>query len=180
MPRNPIPVEERALQRRFSDPEVIEYLDGLTAEGVCGALNDDPLSRVMFAEGQGYWRQGADRPSLADEDPAVQQAIGRCAASRARHALPHTLPLTEQAHPRPCEWCDYPLEHLLAACDWAVWASRYVTGEVLTWTNDVGLSYHRSGPTGYFENPVHRTFWALPPSVREDRIRAAMYGTVAA
>lgn len=180
MPRSTsLPVEERAVSRRFTDAEVVAYLDALTLEAVCGLIGE-PGVRTAYADGCGYWRPGDGRPALADDDPAVMQAIGRCAAHRARASLPTRLPALLAAHPRPCEWCEYPAEELLRACDWASWQSRYAVSEILEWANQDGVVYTRSGPTGWYGNPAHRRFWDLPASRREQLVRAAQYPTEAA
>lgn len=186
------PIEERILRRDFGDREVIEALDSMNLDAVCRALSspsDDgwPVVRRTFARGQGGWVEGDGRPALADDDPAVMQAIGRCAAWRLRAKLPGPLLLDSAAHPRPCGWCEYPVAELLRACDWATITSRYVVAEFLQWWQyphaDIGkkgLAYHRQGTDGVYLNERWAAFWALPTDERTRRIAAAQYPTEAA
>lgn len=170
MPSHDEPVESRIFRRRFRDREVVEALDGMDLESVLDALGD-PVIREWYAEPKGHWRQGDGRPALADDDPAVMQAVGRCAASRIRGDV--TIP--PSVHPRPCAWCDYPVPELLRACDWATWHSRYLLSESLTWKNDMGQTYVRSGRSSVYLNPTWAAFWARPVEARRALIAAAQY-----
>lgn len=183
------PLPDRIFRRDFRDREVVAALDSMTVKEVVRALSsttDDgqPAVRRTFSEGQGYWTPGQGRPALASDDPAVMQAVGRCAAYQARLKFGTTVPLVLKAHPRPCAWCDYPLAELLKACDWATVASRYVLAERLVWRQypnaeaprDRGLFYERAGAAaGTHLNEAWATFWAMEPADREARIAAAMY-----
>lgn len=185
------PLPERIFRRDFRDREVIAALDSMTVKEVCRSLsgpNDDgqPAVRRSFHEGQGYWKPGQGRPALASDDPAVMQAVGRCAAYQARLKFGTHVPLVLKAHPRECAWCDYPLAELLKACDWATVTSRFVVAERLMWRQfpgqpdpkERGLFYERPGPdAGSYLNDTWAAFWAMDPADREARIAAAMYPT---
>lgn len=180
---------ERIHRRDFRDREVVAALDSMTVEEVQRSLyspKDDgtPAVRRTFSEGQGYWKPGQGRPALASDDPAVMQAVGRCAAYQARLKFGTHVPMVLKAHPRTCAWCDYPLAELLKACDWATVSSRYVLAERLVWRQypeaaeprDRGLFYERPGKhAGTYLNEAWSAFWAMEPADRETRIAAAMY-----
>ena len=183
------PLPERIFRRDFRDREVIAALDSMTVREVIRALaspTDDgqPAVRRTFHEGQGYWRPGQGRPALASDDPAVMQAVGRCAAYQARLKFGTIVPLVLKAHPRTCAWCDYPLAELLKACDWATVTSRSVQSERLVWRQypdaerpaDRGQFYERAGDeAGTYLNEAWAALWAMDPADRETRIAAAMY-----
>jgi len=159
--------------------------------GVRQLLDQAPMDRIVEWFGQPvvhttyqqpigrHWAQGDGRPALADEDPAVMQAIGRCAASRVRSPVPSLSP--GRIHPAPCGWCGYPLDALLAACDWATWRSLCIVAETLTWYEDpskrsgAGGEYHREGRPGGYTAPAWVDLWALPRDERAARVAAAMY-----
>jgi hypothetical protein len=132
------------------------------------------LVRVTrYAEPLGHWRLGQPRPALADNDPAVMQAIGRCAAARIRD--PRLVRVAGSIHREPCGWCGFPLRELLAACDWATTRSRYVVVDLLVWRGEDGSIYlrdtHRSG---IYEGPAWSAFWVLPTSERSRRVQGAV------
>jgi hypothetical protein len=129
-----------------------------------------PDEHVQYASVPG-WKVGDGRPDLASDDPAVMQAMGRCAASRVRHKLPAMA--LERVHLSACGWCEYPLEEVLKACAWATMASRFVTADVLEWTNTEGRKYARPGTLTGYQNNRWATFWALPIEERERQIKAA-------
>lgn len=182
---------DRIFRRDFRDREVVAALDSMTVKEVCRSLagpHDDgnPAVRRTFSEGQGYWSPGQGGPALASDDPAVMQAVGRCAAYQARLKFGTSVPILLKAHPRECAWCDYPLAELLKACDWATVASRYVLAERLVWRqypdaespHERGAFYERSGDTaGTYLNEAWAAFWAMDPVDREARIAAAMHPT---
>lgn len=190
MPETPS-LDTRIIQRWFDDREVRAALDGLTVEQVTHLLSGNdhdhgqPFRYRTFAEGQGYWKPGQGRPALASDDPAVMQAVGRCAAYQARLKFGTHVPLVLKAHPRECAWCDYPLAELLKACDWATVASRFLITERLTWFQrpsaekpaERGPAYHRPGKGAEYLNDTWAAFWAMEPADREARIAAAMYPT---
>lgn len=92
---------------------------------------------------------------MAIFEPEAGIAAGRCLAARVRAASrPHALPITTQ-HPRPCAWCDWPLEALDAEVsgfnEWAGYSARSNT----------------------FAHHELRVWSELPHSVQEERITAA-------
>lgn len=171
------PVGERVEAREFDDPKVRAYLDTLDLDALRWKLGE-PRVVTIHAEGQGYWHVGDGRPMLADEDPAVMQAIGRCALSRVRSTLPGPESLAHDAvHPARCGWCEYPPELLLGALDWAVWHSRYIVTELLVWSHSSDerwVTYERGARSGEYENPAWRDFWSLPSQERIRRVEQAM------
>ena len=125
-----------------------------------------------------HWRQGDPRPALADIDPAVCQAMGRCALDRQVRgdgaSFASAIGRLRFVHPVRCAWCEYPLGELLAACDWATWASRYVASEFAVWVGADGSTEARStGRTGIYEQPEWAAFFALPAGDRRERVRLA-------
>ena len=168
---------DRITDRLFHDPEVQKALDEWPVSAVVKRYGP-PETQIHYAKPQGNWKVGAGHPILAIDDPAVIQAIGRCAASRVQGR--YTLP--SGAHPRECSWCPYPLPLLLEACDWATYMSRYIVTEVLIWRKgtdgpDRHVTYARGGRSDVYENQAWVAFWALPVAVRSARILAAMYET---
>lgn len=167
-------VEERLSARLLGDREVQELLDDLPLRSVEGTLGT-PETAIAHHEPAGrWWHQGDPRPVLADDDPAVMQAIGRCAASRARGVL-----VMGAIHPEGCQWCEYPTGLVLAACEWASWSSRYVTSVIHRWRGK-DAEYVRSGEAHWYANPRWQSFWALGVPEREARIRRATLGQAAA
>ena len=167
------PVSERIDDREFHDPKVRAYLDTLDLDALRWRLGE-PRIVTVYAEGQGYWHPGDGKPMLADEDPAVMQAIGRCALARVRSSVPSSL-VSDAIHPAACGWCVYPQELLLGALDWAAWHSRYVVTEVYVWAADERwITYERGNRTSEYENPVWRDYWALPRHERIRRVERAM------
>jgi hypothetical protein len=159
-------------QGQLSGPGVTDRLDRMELLEIIGLLGE-PDHRTRYAGPLGHWRHGDPRPALADESPAVMQAIGRCAAARIRAAGP--LVLAGPIHPAPCGWCGFPLRELLAACDWAAWRSRYVVADLLVWEGAEGSTYVReTGRADTYGEPVWAAFWALPSSERARRIEAAV------
>ena len=145
-------------------------LDRIDPDEVVG-LFGEPLRVTRFAEPLGHWRPGQPRPVLADDDPAVMQAVGRCAAARIRD--PRLV--LGSIHRETCGWCGFPLRELLAACDWAVARSRYVVVDLMVWRGEDGFAYlrdmHRSG---IYEEPAWSDFWTLPTTERGRRIRTVL------
>lgn len=165
------PLEERVEAREFDDPKVQQLLDALSVESIEYRLGP-PRVVTVHATAPG-WDQGSGQPSLASEDPAVMQAIGRCLASRSRFETPQLS--AGAIHPRRCGWCDYPTEQLQAASSWAVWHSRYVISELLVWTNDERhVSYVREVRSGEYGNPAWTEFFGLSRRERASRVERAM------
>lgn len=155
---------------QLSGPGVAARLDRMERDEIAGLLGE-PVRVTRFVQPLGHWRPGQPRPVLADDDPAVMQAIGRCAAARIRD--PRLV--SGSVHPRPCGWCGFPLRELLAACDWAAARSRYVVVDLMVWRGEDGSAYlrdmHRSG---IYEEPAWSAFWTLPTTERSRRIRTVL------
>lgn len=170
-------IESRIEDRAFDDPEVRTVLDRLSLEALQDRLGN-PRVVTRYAQADG-WTPGEGRPLLADDDPVVMQRIGRCAASRIRERIDGLTMRSHAIHPDRCDWCEYPLEMLLAACAWAVWSSRYVVAEILVWRQEEGSSvtYERSSNrSGVYENPTWSDFWNLAKRERRYRIEQADLG----
>ena len=168
-------IDSKMDARRFDDPDVKTALDEMSERQLVAMFG--ALERVVhYAQPFGNWKVGDGRPALADDDPAVIQAIGRCAAHRVQGG--YTLP--DGTHPKACAWCPYPKAQLLAACDWATYMSRYVVAEVLVWRkgaegSERHITYERGGRSGVYESPRWADLWGLPPEQRATRIHAAQY-----
>lgn len=164
--------------REFDEPDVHVILAAMTVPALIVELGG-PHYVTRYAEPRGNWRQGDGRPALADDDPAVMQAIGRCAMAEFQRVggFPKTLSSTHDTG--RCAWCEYPLAERLAACDWAVFRSRYVEAEFAVWYADQehhrGVRYWRQLRQDVHENPAWDEFWRLPAEDRQERIRAAQY-----
>ena len=145
------------------------------AHGIdCNGSLDHPAIVTRYAEPRGSWRQGDGAPVLADEDPAVMQAIGRCATAELQRMGGFPKELSSTHDTRRCGWCDYPIAERLAACDWAVFRSRYVDVEIAVWRGK-GSTHERTLRQDVYENPTWAAFWALPADERQARISAAQY-----
>lgn len=167
--------EDKLNAKMYGDSDVLAILDELPLGAVTARLGGPDVS-VSHHEPDGrWWRQGDPHPILADDDPAVMQAISRCAASRARG---NGLPVTGSVHIEGCQWCEYPAAELLAACEWAAWSSRYVTTVIHRWKGS-DSEYVRSAESHFYGNPRWQSFWALGVPERESRIRRAVLGEVA-
>lgn len=169
-------IHDRIESREFDDAKVRAYLDTLDLDALRWKLGE-PRIVTLYAQPIGYWHQGDGRPMLADEDPAVMQAIGRCATAR-RDAGPIE---SGAIHGGRCGWCEYPAELLLGACDWAIWHSRFVVTELAVWADhdEPWVSYEREVRSSVYDNPAWATFWALPRAERRQRVERAQ-GLVAA
>lgn len=166
-------LDEKINERRFADPDVPGALDEMSLAAV-SAMYGAPVSHTTFAEPQGrHWTRGSGRPILADDDPAVMQAIGRCAAARSRGRLTESIDLGS-IHAEPCGWEIYPLEMLLEACEWAVMVSGYLVTEMLSWKGKDDAEYARSGRGGIYTNPTWADFWELPSVDRRVRVEQAI------
>lgn len=163
-------LDDKLAARLFENEDVRSVLDDMDVDTVIRTIGE-PRRATEYAVQPG-WAVGSGRPTFADDDPAVMQAIGRCAANRVRHGL-MALAGLGGVHPSPCGWCDYPLEQLLEACSWAVLVSRYVVLDLLIWRNDDGAQYSRPGGLTGYQNPSWRQFFEVAPKERERRIEAA-------
>lgn len=154
----------------FTDQDVLSLLAEMDIDQIIRTLGE-PRHFTEYATAQG-WKVGDGRPSVANDDPAVMQSVGRCAAARVRWSAKPNLSFGS-VHPASCDWCDYPIEELLKACSWSVHQSGYVVADVLLWEGKERSTYARpAGGTGY-QNPGHRIFWELPAKERERRIEVA-------
>lgn len=172
--RGPI---QKLNDREFDDPDVRKIMDGMTDDAIAERLGP-PHVITRYAPTRGNWSQGDPLPPIRDEDPAVMQAIGRCAVSRIQ--LGGGKPTGPAIHDeKRCAWCAYPLPQLLAACDWGVFRSRYIEAEFAVWHADPiqrrGPAYMRPKRSGVYDNPTWAAFWDLPKDERQARIRAAQY-----
>lgn len=172
---------EKLRAREFDDPEVVKVMAGMNTAAVIEELGE-PFVLRHHTPTRGHWKPGQPRPALATDDPAVGEAMGRCAASRADiwgANGPTLRAILAAGHPRPCGWCEYPLPALLAACDHAAWRMQFVESELFVWWSDQekrrGAKFVRPGTTSGYQHPAWRDFWALPADVRTRRIAAAQY-----
>lgn len=157
--------------RQFDDTDVRKVLDEVSYTGMVAKYGLPVVSTHMTsADG---WSNGDGRPALADDDPAIMQAIGRCAAARVRWDDAPPL-MTKGVHPAPCGWCEWPIEELLVACSWDVWKSGHIGSETMTWEGANGSHYTRGGRHDVFTSPTHAEFWATPRDAREARVQAAI------
>jgi hypothetical protein len=159
-------LQQRLADKEFDDGDVIALLAEMDIDTLIGTLGE-PERMTQHATAPG-WKVGEGRPELANEDPAVMQAIGRCAWSRIE-GRPKVL----NAHPSECGWCQYPVEELLRACSWAVAMSGYVVVDVLVWRGKGGSVYARSGGEHGYQRAADREFWELPVKERERRVQEA-------
>lgn len=164
-------------RREFDDPDVRKMLAGLGLSSLIAKLGQ-PHMVTKYAPTRGDWSQGDPLPALRDEDPAVMQAIGRCAVYRQQHKV--GLSFGSALHDgERCAWCSYPLSELLKACDWGVFRSRYIEQEFAVWYADQdrrkGARHALPTRAGEYENPVWAEFFALPQPERRARIEAAQY-----
>jgi hypothetical protein len=169
------PVQLAVEARQWDVAGVRDYLDALALDDLRDVLGE-PEIVTTYAQAPG-WNSGDGRPELADENPAVQQALAYCAANRARQRLRHRAasefdtalgPVVGGIHPVPCVWCSEPEDKLWEAVSWAVYTSRYVVAEFAIWLGASGhAAYRRStGRGGEYENPKHRLFWGQPQKDR--------------
>lgn len=173
---------EYIARRNFDQKEAIKYLDDLSTSEVI-VLAGSPL----YVRNYRRRMKAYDAPpALASDDPAVTEAMGRCAVSRMDFfgvALPRASAAGSLIHRvADCQWCDYPTDELVAACDYAVGTMRYLEDELLVWHENEatrgGAKYIRPGRSGVYEHPAWADFWSQPTHERERRIAAAMYGGV--
>lgn len=179
---------EKMRAREFDDPDVVKVMAAMSTAAVIEELGP-PFVLRQHTPTRGHWTPGQPRPALATDDPAVGEAMGRCAASRSDlwgtgEAGRLLRPIMGAGHPRPCGWCEYPTAQLLAACDHAVWRMQFVESELFVWWSDQekrrGAKFVRPGTTSGYQHPAWRDFWTLPTDERVRRIAAAQYPTEAA
>ncbi len=167
---------------RRAPQDGVTRLDGYGYRELLTMLGDPARVETRYATAIG-WQPGDGRPALATDDPAVAQAMGRCALDRAvRGDTPvGGVARLRMVHSTPCGWCDYPLDELVAACAHAVWTSRFVAVEFAVWEGVHGREEARpTGRAGTYENPVWAAFFALSPGDRRRRIDHAAAREVSA
>lgn len=169
-------LDEKLTHRRFEDEGVRSALDEMDIDTLISVLGE-PARVTRYAEQRG-WAVGDGRPLLADEDPAVMQAIGRCATNRVRHGLAALVNLGP-IHNGECAWCPYPLEQLLEACAWGVMSSRFVVADLLVWTNADHQTYVRAGGLTGYQNPAWRALFEMPVNERARLVELAAQRTAA-
>jgi hypothetical protein len=174
---------ERSASYDLGNPKHRKELDVLGIDALIGIFGEPEVIPEWDTPRLRNWQPGEPRPLFANDDPAVMQAIGRCAAARVygslRTGLAQLGSVVTNAHPAECGWCSDELEELLAACDWATFEGRTQTAEWLTWKqerNGEQATYQRRVPVGV-RSQRHADFWALSWRERSDRIRRAQYPT---
>jgi hypothetical protein len=171
---------ELIARRDFENKESRAYLDGLSVPEII-VLAGSPTYVLHYRK---PLKPHDTVPALASDDPAVTEAMGRCAVSRIDFfgvSLPRMSADGSRIHrAADCQWCDYPTAELIAACDYAIGTMRYLEDELLVWHENEatrgGAKYIRPGRSGVYEHPGWADFWASPTHERERRIAAAMYG----
>ncbi len=171
---------QRLARREFGDPDVRKILEGMSVPSLIVQFGQHvTVTRYAepFGSRSGGWRQGDPLPGLRADDPAVMQAIGRCAAASVQ--LQGGIEMRSLHDATRCAWCIYPAAERLAACDWAIFRSRFVVAEMAVWHSDPvarrGSTYQRTLRQDVYENPTWAAFWGLPVSERERRVTAAQY-----
>jgi hypothetical protein len=165
----------------------VANLDAMGYEDLVAVLGQPDRMTTIMREGGRRWQPGLAKPSLANSDPAVTQAMARCITFRAIFGTPTTdfgsVLNEETIHPKVCAFCDYPLEELEAAVDWGGWESSLVQIEYVTWDGRLGSQYSRETPRqGTYGDPRWANFYSQAPSrseagaFRTRAIAAAMYG----
>lgn len=173
---------ERWQQYDLDNPKHVKELDELTEDALDGIFNGRSIKAEWDTPVLNHWRPGDERPVYADDDPAVQQAIGRCAVARLHDATgdyPSLRAAFIEAHPSECGWCDAPLEELLRVCDWATWQGRTQLGEWHIWRRPDHGSYRRWHHSGS-RSARHAEFWALDKATRLALVRDVQYPVEAA
>jgi hypothetical protein len=178
---------DRGATYDFGNPKHVKELDLMSLEVVASIFGEPTITAEWDMPRLQYWQPGQPRPIFADDDPAVQQAVGRCATARIWRSLPHeqrdTFGLSiSSVHPRECGWCDMPIEELLAACDWATFEGRTQVGEWHAWTQerDGRRQTYQRRITVRRQNNRHAAFWEAPKEHRQALITRAQYETVPA
>lgn len=174
---------ELIARRDFDGKDVRSTLDDMTLPEVIGLIGTPVYARAYRRPSRAHDAP----PALASDDPSVTEAMGRCAVSRMDFfgvAVPRLGAETSRLHRRQdCQWCDYPTDELIAACDYAVGTMRYLENELLVWHENEpmrgGAKYVRPGRSEVYEHPSWGEFWSLPTHERERRIAMAQYGAAA-
>lgn len=156
--------------------DIRRTLDEMSVTGIDQFLGCIAGLVRTYDRGAGHWQVGMPRPALASEDPAVSCAIGRCALARVRWAdAPASVARSAIArHTEPCGWCDYPLEELLTALDWAATFAGRISSERLLWQGADGTSYTREIRHDVYENHVWEAFADMKLAEQRDLVDAAV------
>jgi hypothetical protein len=160
---------------------ILATLDAMPFAELQDELGPPDQVTTIMREGGAHWSLGDPRPALATEDVAAVQAMARCLAWRASAKV--KVNALGGIHPRPCLWCDYPTDELLAAVDWAGWNSGLVEIAYATWHGAYGSHFDRATPAqGTYTNLRWAQFFGSAPSrdeagrQRRALIEAAAYG----
>lgn len=171
---NDIRLESMAREGQLDDPRVRDFLDQMPVATVISMLGTYTVQTKTFQPVGGEWTPGKERPILADENPAVMAAIGRCAAARMRHTSVYGDAAITVSHPERCGWCDYPKSDLIAALDWATHDSALVTEEWMAWQVD-GQRYRRpTGRSGQYLNAAYERFRRMQPEDQTKEVNQAV------
>jgi len=161
--------------------ELVASLEAMDYAELFVELSEPDHVTTVMRDGGAAWAIGDPRPTLATDDVAAIQAMGRCLAWRASRKL--EVNALSGIHPRVCQWCDFPDAEVLAAIDWAGWNSGLIVIQYATWKGSFGSHYDRQTPAqGTYTNVRWAAFFGNAPSrdeagrQRRSLIEAAMYG----
>jgi hypothetical protein len=130
-----------------------------TLDGVSDAIGAPPRIVTVHAGGFGHWTPNEPVPAITPVSPAEAQALARCLAARIRGVGQDLLPSGRALHSSRCEWCSAATEDLLRACDYAIFASRFVADEYAVWEVEGDVYRRDTGVAGTYENPVWRRYY---------------------
>lgn len=171
-------IEESLRKRDFEDEELRKMLDKATVPDIIAMLGSPAWVKHTY-QSTTHWKPGDERPALASDDPAVMQSIGRCAASRVMSVGGVRTRFSIHDADR-CEWCEYPVEEMLKACEWSQYEAAYVESEIAIWYENQetrrGSRYVRGVRGGYYSNLRYAEFFAAQAQEREKAIESSLYG----
>lgn len=171
-------IEESLRKRDFEDDDLRKMLDKASVSDIIGMLGAPRWVKHVFQSTM-HWKPGDERPALASDDPAVMQGIGRCAASRVNEVSGIRTRFSIHDADR-CLWCDYPLDEMMRACEWAQYQAAYVEAELAVWYEDQermrGSRYTRQVRGDYYSNTRYADFFARSVEDREAQITRGLYG----
>lgn len=169
-------IEESLRKRDFEDDELRRMLDKTSVAEVINMLGS-PHWVTRRHQSTDFWEPGDERPALASDDPAVMQSIGRCATSRAAGGISARFAIHDAER---CQWCEYPMDEMLKACEWSQYQAAYVEVELAVWFEDQdrrrGSRYVRQVRGDYYSNVRYAEFYASLSDEREVAITRALYG----
>lgn len=171
-------IDDDIRQRRFDEAPVRSVLDRMGVADLISMFGD-PVWVRNYHQSTTHWKPGDDRPALASDDPSVMQAIGRCAVGRI--APPKGLSTPASIHDvSRCGWCEYPVDELLKACEWAQYQAMYLTAEMIVWHEDPvkrrGARYIRWMRGDQYTGTTYSEYFARPHYDREEDVRVGLYG----